>query len=310
MAVRVWKTNLGLEYITRKKEGNMIKVRAVVRSDRLLTVKMIGSEWIWITEPSTTFWPRYWACRKFVQIWFQNNSPTNEKKTEGMFAWTLLNASKMTKTFSNMSEQVDFRVRSRHQTTKFGVAHEQLTAPEDSKNEQIENHIRANLFFDSQGAVHKEFAPQGQTVNQQYYHQLLERLRKRVHHVRPETAGTWMLHHGHAPCHTSISVKEFLTKKCIPVVPRPHTHLIWVRVTSSFPRNSNSTSEVVILELWTTSRRTCRIRWGHLHMKTSSTATASVSNVSGNVWLPKGTTLKGIMLICSSVVNGTSLFSF
>ena len=33
-------------------------------------------------------------------------------------------------------------------------------------------------------------------------------------------------------------------------------------------------------------------------MKTSSTATGSGSNVSGGVWLPKG-----IMLICSSVVN-------
>jgi len=32
-------------------------------------------------------------------------------------------------------------------------------------------------------------------------------------------------------------------------------------------------------------------------MKTSSTATGSLSNVSGGVWFPKGTTLKGIMLI-------------
>jgi hypothetical protein len=38
-------------------------------------------------------------------------------------------------------------------------------------------------------------------------------------------------------------------------------------------------------------------------MKTSSTATGSGSNVSGGVWLPKGTILKGIMLICSSVFN-------
>ena len=32
---------------------------------------------------------------------------------------------------------MDFRIRSSHQTTKFGVAHEQLTAPKESKNEQI-----------------------------------------------------------------------------------------------------------------------------------------------------------------------------
>jgi len=76
-----------------------------------------------------------------------------------------------------------------------------------------------------------------------------------------------------------------------------HTRLVWVRVTSSFSQNSNSTTEVVILELWTTSKRSWQTSWGHFHMKTSSTATGSWSNVSGGVWLPKGTTLKGISLI-------------
>jgi hypothetical protein len=34
-------------------------------------------------------------------------------------------------------------------------------------------------------------------------------------------ADTWMLHHDYAPCHTDISVNEVLTRKCIPVVPKP-----------------------------------------------------------------------------------------
>ena len=76
-----------------------------------------------------------------------------------------------------------------------------------------------------------------------------------------------------------------------------HTRLIWVRVTSSFSQNSNSTSRVVILELWTTSKRSWQTSWGHFYMKTSSTATGSGSNVSGGVWLPKWTTLKVMMLI-------------
>ena len=33
-------------------------------------------------------------------------------------------------------------------------------------------------FFNSQGVVHKEFVPQGQTVNKQYYREVLERLKK------------------------------------------------------------------------------------------------------------------------------------
>jgi len=68
-------------------------------------------------------------------------------------------------------------------------------------------------FFDSQSVVHKEFVTQGQTVNKQHYREVLELLIKRVHHVRPETADTWMLYHDSAPCHTAIFVNEFLTKK-------------------------------------------------------------------------------------------------
>jgi len=38
-------------------------------------------------------------------------------------------------------------------------------------------------FFDSQGIIHKEFVPPGQTVNQTFYREVLERLRKRVARV-------------------------------------------------------------------------------------------------------------------------------
>ena len=75
-------------------------------------------------------------------------------------------------------------------------------------------------FFDSEGIVHTEFVPQRHTVNQFYYREILERLRKRVVRVRPSIADNWMLYHN-APCHTAISVTEFLAKKGIPVVPQP-----------------------------------------------------------------------------------------
>ena len=73
----------------------------------------------------------------------------------------------------------------------------------------------------SQGIVHKEFIPPGQTVNQTFYREVLERLRERVARVRPGIARTWMLHHDNAPCHTAVSINEFLAEKSIPVVPQP-----------------------------------------------------------------------------------------
>jgi len=75
-------------------------------------------------------------------------------------------------------------------------------------------------FFGTQGVVHTVFVHQGPTINKQYYREVLDS-EKRVHHVWPDIADTWIQHHDNAPCHTAISVKEFLTKKGIPVVPQP-----------------------------------------------------------------------------------------
>jgi len=96
-------------------------------------------------------------------------------------------------------------------------------------------------FFDSQGIVHKEFVPPGQTVNQTFYREVLERLRKKVAHVRPGTEHTWMLQHDNAPCHTAVSIDEFLAEKNIPVVPQPPICWISVPVTSFYSPSSKTT---------------------------------------------------------------------
>ena len=63
--------------------------------------------------------------------------------------------------------------------------------------------------------------PQNIPVNQTLYREVLERLRERVASVRPGIARTWMLHHDNAPCHTAVSINEFLAEKSIHVVPQP-----------------------------------------------------------------------------------------
>jgi len=84
---------------------------------------------------------------------------------------------------------MDLRVRPRDKTLKSGLAHCKLSPSQESENEQIQNQIDVNLFFFySQGIVHKEFVPPGQTVNQTFYREVLERLRKTVASVRPGIA--------------------------------------------------------------------------------------------------------------------------
>jgi histone-lysine N-methyltransferase SETMAR len=76
-------------------------------------------------------------------------------------------------------------------------------------------------FFDSNGLEHKEFLSPGQTINQQFYIEVLERLRKRIVRVRPDIANTWILHHDNTPCHRAFSVTQFSTSKNITVLPQP-----------------------------------------------------------------------------------------
>jgi hypothetical protein len=54
---------------------------------------------------------------------------------------------------------------------------------------------------------------QGQTVNQQFYLQVLQRLRLAVSHKRPQkrVAGAWALHHDNAPAHTAHSCRSATT---------------------------------------------------------------------------------------------------
>jgi histone-lysine N-methyltransferase SETMAR len=69
------------------------------------------------------------------------------------------------------------------------------------------------IFFDCSGVVHHEFVPQNQTVNQTLYNEifgtLCEKIRKTLPNLWPDK---WFLRHGNALCHSSIVVREFLTK--------------------------------------------------------------------------------------------------
>jgi len=69
-------------------------------------------------------------------------------------------------------------------------------------------------FFDSEGIVHHEYALDGQTINKEFYMEVLRRLRESFHRKRPEKwwDGNWILHHNNVPAHTSHLVQQFLAK--------------------------------------------------------------------------------------------------
>jgi hypothetical protein len=91
--------------------------------------------------------------------------------------------------------------------------------------------------LDINGIVHFEFIPQGQTVNEAYYMEVLKRLREAVLRKRLQLwPNDWILHYDIATAHKALSVKKFLAQKSVTDMEHPPL-LIWLRMTCTCFQN-------------------------------------------------------------------------
>jgi hypothetical protein len=94
--------------------------------------------------------------------------------------------------------------------SKQSLQWKQLTSPRPKEARMSKSEMKAVLmiFFDISGTVSFEFIPQGQTVNQAYYMEILKRLLEALRRKRPELwPSGWILHHDNAPSHKALSVE-------------------------------------------------------------------------------------------------------
>ena len=70
--------------------------------------------------------------------------------------------------------------------------------------------------------IYMHWVTTGQTVNKEYYVEVLREFRKRFHRKRPALfkSGQWHFHQDNAPVYDSILVTDYLTKMGIKIVPR------------------------------------------------------------------------------------------
>ena len=68
-----------------------------------------------------------------------------------------------------------------------------------------------------------EFLPQGQTVNQHVYIEILWRLLRSVCEKRCELwqDNAWLLHQDNAPAHNALSIRQFLAERNVTVLDHP-----------------------------------------------------------------------------------------
>ena len=76
------------------------------------------------------------------------------------------------------------------------------------------------IFFDWQGVIHKEFVPEGETINAVYYKVVMERLLNRIRPGMCES-GDWFLMHDNAPSHNATIVNKFLAQRKVTVLDHP-----------------------------------------------------------------------------------------
>ena len=76
--------------------------------------------------------------------------------------------------------------------------------------------------FDWQGVIHKDFVPEGETINTVYYKGVMERPLNRIRRVRPGMceSGDWFLLYN-APSHNATIVEQFLAQRKVNVLAHP-----------------------------------------------------------------------------------------
>ena len=80
-----------------------------------------------------------------------------------------------------------------------------------------------SFFFDRTGMIYMHWALTGQTVNKEYYVDVLREFRRRFLGKRPALfkSGQWHFHQDNAPVYNSILVTDYLTKMGIKTVSQP-----------------------------------------------------------------------------------------
>ena len=135
-----------------------------------------------------------------------------------------------------------------HQPAEPWMKERIVTKTQKGESVQVQNQGNADCFFWCPGIVHSEFLPQGQTINQHVYKNILQRLMRSVREKRRELWETrsWLLHHDNAPPNNALGIREFLAKNNIAVLEQPpySPHLAFVTC-FCFPNSRKSPKELV-----------------------------------------------------------------
>ena len=212
---------------TSRTNENVERVREKVRSDRRLTVRMIADElnmnservWRIITEDLGT----RKVCAKMVPRLLNDG----QKENRVQVCQDILKPLEITPDLLSRVVTGDESWIFEYDplTKRQSLGWQSASSPRPKKARLFKSKIKVMLivFSDVHGIVHLEFLPQGQTINQNVYKDILRRLMRSVREKRKELWETksWLLHHDNAPAHNALSIRQFLAENNISVLEQP-----------------------------------------------------------------------------------------
>lgn len=207
--------------------GMIQKVRDFIAEDRNATTRMIG-EALGISHETarlilTEDLDKKKVCARFVPHNLRDHEKLNRVNHSRDVISTSENDPNFLKSIVTGDETWCFQYdpETKRQSSEWLSKGE----PRPKKVRQEKSKIKTMLicFYDSEGIVHKEFVPTGQTVNKEYYLEVLKRLLARITRVRPQyrEPGSWSLLHDNAPAHNAILVRDYLAKRNVCVIDHP-----------------------------------------------------------------------------------------
>ena len=152
-----------------------------------------------------------------------------------------------------------------------------------------------SLFFYGTGMIYMHWVPTGQTVNKEYYVEVLREFRKRFRRKRPALfkSGQWHFHLDNAPVYNSILATDCLTKMDIKTVPHPPRVQTLLPVTFGY----SIRSEAVVMRQLRRWKRLWRRSLTRSHKRTSMGPSRSWWNVRTSALQPEITS-KGTRVSC------------
>ena len=212
---------------TSRTNENVERVREKVHSDCRLTVRMIADElnmngervWRIITEDLGM----RKVCAKMVPRLLNDGQKENRVQVcQGILKQLEITPDLLSRVVTGDESWIfEYDPLTKWQS----LERKNASSPRPKKARLFKSKIKVMLivFFDVHGIVHLEFLPQGQTINQNVYKDILRHLMRSVREKRRELWETksWLLHHDNAPAHNALSIRQFLAENIIAVLEQP-----------------------------------------------------------------------------------------